>query len=123
MFLHYSVASILTHSTRGKKIQTIEGLAAQNGTLHPVRVRRRGFNTATPVRLRTSAIMATVGFLQVKSQSHAKLWNWRMAFQGICADACNHEKILTAFMRGAELSGGVNMFQFNESGASAKNGK
>src|SRR5689334_13571040 len=32
---HYS-CSILTHTARGKKIQTIEGLAAADGRLHPV---------------------------------------------------------------------------------------
>src|SRR2546426_3123710 len=32
---HYS-CSILTHTVRDKKIQTIEGLEAANGTLHPV---------------------------------------------------------------------------------------
>ncbi|MBM3773368.1 MAG: 2Fe-2S iron-sulfur cluster binding domain-containing protein, partial [Acidimicrobiia bacterium] len=32
---HYA-CSILTHSVRGKKITTIEGLAAADGTLHPV---------------------------------------------------------------------------------------
>src|SRR6202046_3286020 len=32
---HYS-CSVLTHTTRGKKIQTIEGLARADGKLHPV---------------------------------------------------------------------------------------
>src|ERR687891_2794008 len=32
---HYS-CSILTHSVRGRKVQTIEGLASADGTLHPV---------------------------------------------------------------------------------------
>src|ERR1700739_2390976 len=31
---HYS-CSVLTHTTRGKKIQTIEGLASPDGKLHP----------------------------------------------------------------------------------------
>ena len=32
---HYS-CSVLTHTVRGRKVQTIEGLAAEDGTLHPV---------------------------------------------------------------------------------------
>ena len=32
---HYS-CSVLTHTVRGKKVQTIEGLASPDGTLHPV---------------------------------------------------------------------------------------
>src|ERR1700678_1401003 len=32
---HYS-CSVLTHTVRGRKVMTIEGLAAQDGTLHPV---------------------------------------------------------------------------------------
>src|SRR5512141_3425647 len=42
---HYS-CSILTHTTRGKNIVTIEGLANPNGTLHPVQqgvVEEQGF--------------------------------------------------------------------------------
>src|ERR1700685_2198322 len=45
---HYS-CSVLTHATRGKKIQTIEGLAAADGTLHPVQqgvVEEQGFQCA-----------------------------------------------------------------------------
>src|SRR6202162_2823720 len=57
---HYS-CSILTHSTRGKKIQTIEGLAAADGTLHPVQqgvVEEQGFQCAFCM---SGYIMATVG--------------------------------------------------------------
>ena len=46
---HYS-CSVLTHTVRGKKIVTIEGLAAADGTLHPVQqgvVERAGL----PVRV------------------------------------------------------------------------
>src|SRR5262245_40067793 len=45
---HYS-CSILTHSVRGKKVVTIEGLAAADGTLHPVQqgvVDEQGFQCA-----------------------------------------------------------------------------
>src|SRR5215469_9368956 len=59
---HYS-CSILTHTARGKKIQTIEGLAAPDGTLHPVQqgvIDEQGFQCAFCM---SGFIMATVGFL------------------------------------------------------------
>ena len=102
---HYS-CSILTHSTRGKKIQTIEGLAAADGTLHPVQqgvVEEQGFQCAFCM---SGYIMATVGFLKVNpNPTRAELAH------GISGNLCrcqDYEKILTAFMRGAELSRGVN---------------
>jgi aerobic-type carbon monoxide dehydrogenase small subunit (CoxS/CutS family) len=102
---HYS-CSILTHSTRGKKIQTIEGLAASDGTLHPVQqgvVDEQGFQCAFCM---SGFIMATVGFLKVNpNPTRAELAH------GISGNLCrcqDYEKILTAFMRGAELSRGVN---------------
>src|ERR1700719_2407495 len=45
---HYS-CSVLTHTTRGKKILTIEGLASADGTLHPVQqgvIEEQGFQCA-----------------------------------------------------------------------------
>ena len=45
---HYS-CSVLTHTVRGKKIVSIEGLAASDGTLHPVQqavVNGQGFQCA-----------------------------------------------------------------------------
>jgi aerobic-type carbon monoxide dehydrogenase small subunit (CoxS/CutS family) len=102
---HYS-CSILTHVTRGKKIQTIEGLAAADGTLHPVQqgvVEEQGFQCAFCL---SGYIMATVGFLKVNpNPTRAELAH------GISGNLCrcqDYEKILTAFMRGAELSRGVN---------------
>jgi aerobic-type carbon monoxide dehydrogenase small subunit (CoxS/CutS family) len=102
---HYS-CSILTHATRGKKIQTIEGLAAADGTLHPVQqgvVEEQGFQCAFCT---SGYIMATVGFLKVNpNPTRAELAH------GISGNLCrcqDYEKILTAFMRGAELSRGVN---------------
>src|SRR5579864_777353 len=101
---HYS-CSILTHSTRGKKIQTIEGLAAADGTLHPVQqgvVDEQGFQCAFCM---SGFIMATVGYLKVNpNPTRAELAH------GISGNLCrcqDYEKILTAFMRGAELSRGV----------------
>src|SRR5580692_6972630 len=101
---HYS-CSVLTHTTRGKKIQTIEGLAAPDGTLHPVQqgvVEEQGFQCAFCM---SGFIMATVGFLKVNpNPTRAELAH------GISGNLCrcqDYEKILTAFMRGAELSRGA----------------
>src|SRR5713226_2257092 len=58
---HYS-CSTLTHSVRGKKIVTIEGLAAADGTLHPVQqgvVDEQGFQCAFCM---PGFVMATVGY-------------------------------------------------------------
>ena len=97
---HYS-CSILTHSTRGKKIQTIEGLAAADGTLHPVQqgvVEEQGFQCAFCM---SGFIMATVGFLKVNpNPTRAELAH------GISGNLCrcqDYDKILTALMHGAEL--------------------
>src|ERR1700732_3990225 len=56
--------STLTHSARGKKIVTIEGLAAADGTLHPVQqgvVDEQGFQCAFCM---PGFVMATVGYLK-----------------------------------------------------------
>ena len=50
--------SVLTHSVRSKKIQTIEGLQAADGTLHPVQrgvLEEQGFQCL----LHVGFIMAT----------------------------------------------------------------
>jgi aerobic-type carbon monoxide dehydrogenase small subunit (CoxS/CutS family) len=97
--------SVLTHTTRGKKIQTIEGLAAADGTLHPVQqgiVEEQGFQCAFCM---PGFVMATVGFLKVNpAPTRAELAH------GISGNLCrcqDYDKILTALMRGAELSRGV----------------
>jgi aerobic-type carbon monoxide dehydrogenase small subunit (CoxS/CutS family) len=101
---HYS-CSILTHTTRGKKIMTVEGLAKPDGTLHPVQqgiVEEQGFQCAFCM---SGFIMATVGFLKVNpNPTRAEL------AKGISGNLCrcqDYEKILTALMRSAELSRGV----------------
>jgi aerobic-type carbon monoxide dehydrogenase small subunit (CoxS/CutS family) len=97
---HYS-CSVLTHTTRGRKIQTIEGLAAADGTLHPVQqgvVEEQGFQCAFCM---SGFIMATVGYLKVNpSPTRAELAH------GISGNLCrcqDYDKILTALMHGAEL--------------------
>ena len=97
--------SVLTHTTRGKKIQTIEGLAAADGTLHPVQqgvVEEQGFQCAFCM---PGFVMATVGFLKTNpNPTRAQLAH------GISGNLCrcqDYDKILTSLMRGAELSRGV----------------
>ena len=63
--------STLTHSVRGKKITTIEGLAAADGTLHPVQqgvVDEQGFQCAFCM---PGFVMATVGYLKTNAESDA----------------------------------------------------
>ena len=97
---HYS-CSILTHSVRGKKVTTIEGLAAADGTLHPVQqgvVAEQGFQCAFCM---PGFVMATVGFLKTNpNPTRAELAH------GVSGNLCrcqDYDKILTALMHGAEL--------------------
>ena len=60
---HYS-CSVLTHTVRGRKVLTIEGLAAEDGTLHPVQqgvIDEQGFQCAFCM---PGFIMTAVGFLK-----------------------------------------------------------
>jgi aerobic-type carbon monoxide dehydrogenase small subunit (CoxS/CutS family) len=97
---HYS-CSILTHSVRGRKVVTIEGLASADGTLHPVQqgvVDEQGFQCAFCM---PGFVMAAVGFLKTNPDpTRAELAH------GVSGNLCrcqDYDKILTAFMRGAEL--------------------
>ena len=98
---HYS-CSVLTHSVRGKNIVTIEGLAAADGKLHPVQqgvIEEQGFQCAFCM---SGFIMATVGYLKVNPNPTRE----ELA-HGISGNLCrcqDYDKILTAMMRGAELS-------------------
>ena len=97
---HYS-CSILTHPTRGKNIVTIEGLAAEDGTLHPVQqgvIDEQGFQCAFCM---SGYIMATVGYLKTNPNPTRE-----DLAHGISGNLCrcqDYDKILTALMRGAEL--------------------
>src|SRR6188472_2489660 len=93
--------STLTHSVRGKKITSIEGLAAADGTLHPVQqgvVAEQGFQCAFCM---PGFVMATVGYLKTNpNPSRQELAH------GISGNLCrcqDYDKILTAMMHGAEL--------------------
>ena len=96
---HYS-CSILTHSVRGRKVVTIEGLASADGTLHPVQqgvVEEQGFQCAFCM---PGFVMAAVGYLKTNpNPSRAELAH------GVSGNICrcqDYDKILTALMHGAE---------------------
>jgi aerobic-type carbon monoxide dehydrogenase small subunit (CoxS/CutS family) len=94
--------SVLTHSVRTRKIATIEGLAAADGTLHPVQqgvVEEQGFQCAFCM---SGFIMATVGYLK----KHPDPTREQLA-RGVSGNLCrcqDYDKILTALHRGATLS-------------------
>jgi aerobic-type carbon monoxide dehydrogenase small subunit (CoxS/CutS family) len=94
--------SVLTHSVRTRSIQTIEGLAAADGTLHPVQqgiVEEQGFQCAFCM---SGFIMAAVGFLK----EHPNPTREELA-HGVSGNLCrcqDYDKILTALERGAALS-------------------
>jgi aerobic-type carbon monoxide dehydrogenase small subunit (CoxS/CutS family) len=98
---HYS-CSMLTHTVRGRNVVTIEGLAAADGTLHPVQqgvIDEQGFQCAFCM---SGFIMATVGFLKTNpNPTRTELAH------GISGNLCrcqDYDKILTAMMRGADNS-------------------
>ena len=95
---HYS-CSVLTHTVRGRTVQTIEGLA--NGDrLHPVQqaiVDEQGFQCAFCM---SGFTMAAVGFLKTNPNPTRQ-----QLAHGISGNLCrcqDYDKILTAFERGAE---------------------
>ena len=95
---HYS-CSVLTHTVRGRRIVTIEGLGSP-GDLHPVQqavVDEQGFQCAFCL---PGFVMATVGFLK----THPNPTREELA-HGISGNLCrcqDYDKILTSLMRGAE---------------------
>jgi aerobic-type carbon monoxide dehydrogenase small subunit (CoxS/CutS family) len=102
---HYS-CSVLTHTVRGKRVQTIEGLASADGTLHPVQqgvIDEQGFQCAFCM---SGFVMATVGYLKTNpNPTRSELAH------GISGNLCrcqDYDKILTAMMRGAENMRKVN---------------
>jgi aerobic-type carbon monoxide dehydrogenase small subunit (CoxS/CutS family) len=101
---HYS-CSILTHTVRNRKVTTIEGLAAPDGTLHPIQqgvIDEQGFQCAFCM---SGFILAAVGFLKTNPNPTRQ----ELA-HGISGNLCrcqDYDKILTALMRGAENLRGV----------------
>ncbi len=96
---HYS-CSVLTHSVRGRRIATIEGLAAPGGALHPIQqgvVDEQGFQCAFCL---PGFVMAATGFLKTNPNPTRE----ELA-HGVSGNLCrcqDYDKILTALMRGAE---------------------
>ena len=101
---HYS-CSVLTHTVRGRKVQTIEGLASPEGKLSPVQQAvydGQGFQCAFCM---TGFIMATTGFLKTNpSPTRAELAHGISGNLCRCAD---YNKILDCMMHAAELSRGA----------------
>src|SRR6185436_3940354 len=96
---HYS-CSVLTHTVRGRKVQTIEGLASSSGELHPVQqavVDEQGFQCAFCM---PGFVMSAVGFLK----THPSPTREELA-HGVSGNLCrcqDYDKILTDLMKGAE---------------------
>jgi len=101
---HYS-CSVLTHTVRGRKVLTIEGLAKPDGTLHPVQqgvIDEQGFQCAFCM---SGFIMSAVGYLKTNPNPTRS----QLAY-GVSGNLCrcqDYDKILTALMRGAENMRGV----------------
>jgi len=97
--------SVLTHSVRGKKVQSIEGLAAPDGTLHPVQqavVEGQGFQCAFCM---PGFVMATVGFLKTNpAPTRAQLAHGISGNLCRCAD---YNKIVDVMMVAADKSRGA----------------
>ena len=95
---HYA-CSVLTQSVRTRKITTIEGLAASDGTLHPVQqgvVDEQGFQCAFCM---PGFVMAAVGYLKTEPNPTRQ-----QLAHGVSGNLCrcqDYDKILTALMRGA----------------------
>jgi aerobic-type carbon monoxide dehydrogenase small subunit (CoxS/CutS family) len=96
----YYSCSVLTHTVRGRKVLTIEGLASADGTLHPVQqgvIDEQGFQCAFCM---SGFIMTAVGYLKTNpNPTRRELAN---GVSGCLCRCQDYDKILTAMMRGAE---------------------
>jgi aerobic-type carbon monoxide dehydrogenase small subunit (CoxS/CutS family) len=94
--------SLLTHSMRGKEITTIEGLAAADGSLHPVQqavVDGAGFQCAFCA---PGFIMSMVAM--VKETPNPTRAEAAHALSGNLCRCCDYNKILDCAMSAAEYS-------------------
>jgi len=94
--------SVLTHTVRGGRVVTIEGLAAADGTLHPVQravVDEQGFQCAFCM---SGFIMSAVGFLKHRQQPTRE--EFAHALSGNLCRCCDYNKILNSMMRAAEYA-------------------
>ena len=96
-----AIVPVLTHTVRGGKITTIEGLRSPDGTLHPVQqavVDEQGFQCAFCM---SGFIMATAGYLKVNpTPTRAELAHGISGNLCRCAD---YDKILNSMMHATEL--------------------
>ena len=96
---HYS-CSILTHTVRNKRVVSIEGLESADGKLHPVQqavVDEQGFQCAFCM---SGFVMSAVGFL--KANPNPTREELAHGISGNLCRCADYNKILNAFMRGAE---------------------
>ncbi len=98
---HYS-CSILTHTVRGRKITSIEGLASPDDSLSAVQqavVDEQGFQCAFCM---SGFIMAATGFLKTNQEpTRAEMAH---ALSGNLCRCADYNKILDAMMRAAEYT-------------------
>ena len=94
--------SLLTHMVRGREVTTIEGLEAEDGTLHPVQqaiLEEQGFQCAFCM---SGFIMNTVALLNDnQSPTRKDAAEWLSGNLCRCAD---YDKILTSVLRAAEIT-------------------
>jgi len=98
---HYS-CSVLTHTVRGRKVLTIEGLASSDGKLHPVQravVDEQGFQCAFCM---SDFIMSAVGFL--KHHQNPTRAEFAQALSENLCRCCDYNKILNSMMCAAEYT-------------------
>ncbi len=101
---HYA-CSTLTHTVRGREVTTIEGLEAEDGTLHPMKqavLEEQGFQCAFCM---SGFIMNTVALLNENQNPTRKdAAEWLSGNMCRCAD---YDKILTSVERAAEITRGA----------------
>ena len=101
---HYG-CSLLTHSVRGREVTTVEGLEAEDGTLHPVQqavLDEQGFQCAFCM---SGFIMNSVALLnENQNPTRKQAAEWLSGNLCRCAD---YDKILTSVMRAAEITRGA----------------
>ena len=101
---HYG-CSLLTHSVRGREVTTVEGLEAEDGTLHPVQqavLEEQGFQCAFCM---SGFIMNSVALLnENRNPTRKQAAEWLSGNLCRCAD---YDKILTSVMRAAEITRGA----------------
>lgn len=98
---HYS-CSVLTHTVRGREVTTIEGLAAADGTLHPVQqavVDGAGFQCAFCAPGFIMSMVAMVDSNQTPTRAEAA-----QSLSGNLCRCCDYNKILDCALSAAEYS-------------------